>query len=240
MTLFTSALTVISDDQLCQQSRAGDREAFGRIVERYQSLICSLAYSACGNLSRSEDLAQETFVTAWQKLGELRETSKLRAWLCGIVRNLASNAARREQRRGGPAESLELLDEQAAPEADPAAHAVTHEEETLLWSSLAGLPENYREPMVLFYRQGQSVAEVAKSLELSEDAIKQRLSRGRTLLRDEMAKLVETTLTRTRPTAAFTVAVLVALGVTLVCALRKVGRICGRTWRPIKCALMSW
>lgn len=211
MTLFTSALTVISDDQLCQQSRAGDREAFGRIVERYQSLICSLAYSACGNLSRSEDLAQETFVTAWQKLGELRETSKLRAWLCGIVRNLASNAARREQRRGGPAESLELLDEQAAPEADPAAHAVTHEEETLLWSSLAGLPENYREPMVLFYRQGQSVAEVAKSLELSEDAIRQRLSRGRTLLRDEMAKLVETTLTRTRPTAAFTVAVLVAL-----------------------------
>lgn len=201
----------MSDDQLCQQSCAGDREAFGRIVERYQAMVCSLAYSACGNLSRSEDLAQDTFVAAWQKLGELREPSKLRAWLCGIVRNLAANAARREQRRGGPAESLDLVAEQATAEADPAAHAVTHEEETLLWRSLAGLPETYREPMVLFYRQGQSVAEVANSLELSEEAIKQRLSRGRTMLREEMTALVESTLTRTRPTAAFTVGVLVAL-----------------------------
>ncbi len=78
-------LGVKSDEQLWRQCCAGDREAFGQIVERYQSLVCSLAYSACGNLSRSEDLAQETFVTAWQRLGELREPSKLRAWLCGIV-----------------------------------------------------------------------------------------------------------------------------------------------------------
>ena len=213
MTLNKATFTVIPDDQLWRQSNAGDSEAFGKIVERYQSLICSLAYSACGNLSRSEDLAQETFVAAWQKLGELREPSKLRAWLCGIVRNLAANASRREQRRGGPAESLELIAEQLTETADPAEHAVTQEEETLLWRSLAGLPEIYREPMVLFYRQGQSISEVAKSLDLSEDAVKQRLSRGRTMLREEMTALVETTLTRTRPTAAFTIAVLVALPV---------------------------
>ncbi len=103
MTIPTVHSTMMSDDQLWRQSRAGDREAFGQIVERYQALVCSLAYSACGNLSRSEDLAQETFVTAWQKLGDLREPAKLRAWLCGIVRNLAANTARREQRRGGRA-----------------------------------------------------------------------------------------------------------------------------------------
>lgn len=201
----------VTDEQLWRQSLAGDREAFGRIVERYQALICSLAYSACGNLARSEDLAQETFVTAWQKLSELREPAKLRYWLCGIVRNLAANSLRREQRRGGPAESLDLIAEPIAEAADPAAHAVTHEEETLLWRSLAGLPETYREPMVLFYRQGQSVAEVATGLELSEDAVKQRLSRGRTLLREEMTALVESTLSRSRPGTAFTLGVLVAL-----------------------------
>ncbi len=211
MTLNTATLTVISDDLLWQQSRDGDRDAFGRIVERYRSLICSLAYSACGNLSRSEDLAQETFVAAWQKLGELREPAKLRAWLCGIVRNLAANAARRELRRGGPAESLDAVAEAPSLDADPSAQAVSEEEAQLLWRSLAGLPETYREPMVLFYRQGQSVAEVADALELSEDAVKQRLSRGRALLRDELATVVESTLTRTRPGAAFTVAVMVAL-----------------------------
>lgn len=211
MTMTTVHSTMMSDDQLWRQSRAGDREAFGQIVERYQSLVCSLAYSVCGNLSRSEDLAQETFVTAWQKLGDLREPAKLRAWLCGIVRNLAANAARREQRRGGPAESLDLVAEPAATEADPAAQVVSLEEEALLWRSLAGLPETYREPLVLFYRQGQSVAEVANALELSEEAVKQRLSRGRTMLRQEMTALVESTLTRTRPGTAFTVGVLVAL-----------------------------
>jgi RNA polymerase sigma factor (sigma-70 family) len=211
MTITTVNSTMMSDDQLWQQSRNGDREAFGRIVERYQSLVCSLAYSACGNLSRSEDLAQETFVTAWQKLGELREPAKLRAWLCGIVRNLSANASRREQRRGGPAESLDAVEEPTALEADPAAQAVTQEEAALLWRSLGGLPDTYREPMVLFYRLGQSVAEVANALELSEDAVKQRLSRGRTMLREEMTALVESTLTRTRPTVAFTMAVLVAL-----------------------------
>lgn len=123
MTLNTATLTVMSDDQLWLMSRSGDRDAFGRIVERYQSLICSLAYSACGNLSRSEDLAQETFVAAWQKLGELREPAKLRAWLCGIVRNLAANASRREQRRGGPAESLDAVAEAPSLDADPSAQA---------------------------------------------------------------------------------------------------------------------
>lgn len=204
-------MTTTPDDQLWLKSRDGDREAFGRIVERYQSLICSLAYSACGNLSRSEDLAQETFVTAWQKLGDLREPSKLRAWLCGIVRNLSANEFRREQRRGGPAESIDAVAEAPTDEADPASRAVSQEEADLLWRALAGMPDNYREPMVLFYREGQSILEVARALELTENTVKQRLLRGRSMLREEMTALVESTLKRTKPGVAFTAAVLVAL-----------------------------
>ena len=79
MNIETISLSVISDEQLWQKSQTGDREAFGHIVERYQSLICSLAYSACGDVARSEDLAQEAFIAAWQKLGELREPMRLRA-----------------------------------------------------------------------------------------------------------------------------------------------------------------
>jgi hypothetical protein len=101
--------------------------------------------------------------------------------------------------------------EEAAPGPDPAAQAVTQEEEALLWRALSGMPVPYREPMVLFYREHQSVAEVASVLDLSEEAVKQRLSRGRVMLREEMAALVESTLTRTRPAAAFTAGVLAAL-----------------------------
>src|SRR5690242_14777348 len=73
-----------SDAELVSRTLAGDRDAFSRIVSRYQILICSLAYSRIGHLGLSEDVAQETFITAWKHLRLLREPEKLRAWLCGI------------------------------------------------------------------------------------------------------------------------------------------------------------
>ena len=60
--------------------------------------ICSLAYSRIGNLGQSEDIAQETFITAWKHLRLLREPGKLRAWLCGIVPNRIYKTLRREGR----------------------------------------------------------------------------------------------------------------------------------------------
>jgi DNA-directed RNA polymerase specialized sigma24 family protein len=69
----------LNDAQLVAECLAGNREAFGRIVERHQTLVCSLAYSATGSLTQSEDLAQQTFVIAWRQLRDLREPPKLRA-----------------------------------------------------------------------------------------------------------------------------------------------------------------
>src|SRR3954467_13837765 len=98
-----------SDSELVAQSLAGNRDAFGRIVSRYQSLVCSLAYSATGSLSQSEDLAQDTFVTAWKQLRDLREPEKLPAWFCGIARNLIHNSLRKGGRE--PSHRAEPLEE---------------------------------------------------------------------------------------------------------------------------------
>src|ERR1041385_1854558 len=107
-----------NDADLVAASLAGNRDAFGQIVSRYQSLICSLAYSATGSLGQSEDLAQETFITAWKHLSHLRERSKLRAWLCGIARNRINSSLRREGREPlREAESLESVHE--APASEP-------------------------------------------------------------------------------------------------------------------------
>ena len=62
----------IRDARLVAEALDGNRDAFRLIVERYQTLISSLAYCATGNVSRSEDLAQETFLSAWKQLAELR------------------------------------------------------------------------------------------------------------------------------------------------------------------------
>jgi hypothetical protein len=112
------------------------------------------------------------------------------------------------------AEPLEAVDDSPAREALPSEQTIGREEEAILWRSLGKIPELYREPLILFYREHQSIESVAAELGLSEDAVKQRLSRGRKLLQEEVQAFVENTLRRTAPGQAFSNAVLAALPLT--------------------------
>jgi RNA polymerase sigma factor (sigma-70 family) len=181
------------NSQLVALSLGSDHDAFREIVNRYQNLIGALALSACGNVAKSEDLTQETFLVAWQRLKELQEPANLKTWLCGIVRNLARNAARKRN-----------------PIPLPGA-ATKRAEEAVMEQALCALPEKYREPLVLFYREEESIQNVAEALELSHEAVRQRLSRGRNILRDQMEATIGRTLRRTKPTSALTVAIMAAL-----------------------------
>ena len=98
-----------TDDDLLRRCRGGDHLAFGEIVNRYQGLVRALAFSACGERTRSEDIAQETFITAWKRLGDLRNVRKFRPWLCSIARSMARLAQRHASRR--PEGHAEVLDE---------------------------------------------------------------------------------------------------------------------------------
>jgi RNA polymerase sigma factor (sigma-70 family) len=229
------------DAELARQSQAGNRDAFGEVVARYQSLICSLAYSATGNIGRSEELAQETFLTAWKQLGSLREPQRLRSWLCGIARNLINNSFRREGRQPlDAAEPLEKAKEASGTEPLPSEQAISREEETLVWRALEQVPELYREPLVLFYREEKSVEAVAAQLELSQEAVRQRLARGRELLRAEVASLVEGVLRRSRPGRVFTLAVLAALpGLAVGSAKAAAFGAAGKTAAPAAKALLA-
>ena len=202
----------VNDAELVTATLSGSREAFGQIVARYQTLISSLAYSCTGNLSQSEDVAQETFIAAWKQLASLREPAKLRSWLCGIARNLTMDTLKKQGREPShAAEPLDAICEAAAPEPLPRDLTISNEEHEILWRSLARVPAVYREPLVLFYREHQSIEMVAAHLDLTEDAVKQRLSRGRKLLQDQVMGFIEGALERTSPGKVFTLAVLAAL-----------------------------
>lgn len=204
--------TTIDDARLVELGLEGNREAFGQLVARYQSPVCALAYSACGDISRSEDLAQETFIIAWRKLADLKEPAKFKPWLFGITRNLANNNCRQQFRN--PLAGAEPLDESLMTPAtvtNPSELAIGKEEEGILWRSLENIPEAYREPLVLFYREQQSTERVAAALDLSEEAVRQRLSRGRKLLQEQVLAFVEGALERTNPGQAFTLSVMASL-----------------------------
>ncbi len=202
----------LADHRLVELHLGGDHDAFRQIVERHQAMVCALAYCACGDVARSEDVAQKVFIAAWQQLPQLREPAKLRGWLGGITRNLAHDALRRAARTP-TSRADELSPDTAADAAGPREHTIGADEAALMWSALEGLPATYREPMVLFYREGRSAAAVAAALEISEDTARQRLARGRTMLTERMAKLVEETLERSAPTPAFAGMVILALPV---------------------------
>ena len=204
----TGSAMNVTDASLWELTCRDDRQAFEELVRRHQSVVSAVAYNGCGDLTQSEDIAQETFWAAWRERAALLDPTRLRSWLCGIARNLARNSNRRA------AKAASQLDESAEPMAttrEPADEAVSREEETLVWEALAEIPDNYREPLILFYREQQSVSEVAEALDLSSDAVKQRLSRGREMLREQVAAVVEGTLRRSRPQAGFTVAVMAGL-----------------------------
>lgn len=194
-----------SDTALVAACRSGQREAFAVIVGRYQRLVASIAYSATGDLAQSEDLAQDTFLTAWQQIGRLREPEKLRGWLGGMARRLSANARRREMREPAQrADSLQALDDRQAPEALPVEQLISREEQKLLWGALERIPETYRETLVLYYREGQSAEAVAAALGIAEAAVRQRLARGRKLLEAEVAAFVASALRQSAPGSAFT------------------------------------
>ncbi|HET7844880.1 MAG TPA: sigma-70 family RNA polymerase sigma factor [Xanthomonadales bacterium] len=201
-----------SDVVLVTRSAQGSRPAFAQIVERYQALVCSVAYSATGSITRSEDVAQETFIAAWRGIGALREPERLRAWLCGIARNLAHNTVRAHATEpANEALPIEAIADAPAEDALPGDRAIRDEEQAILWRAIGSIPDAYREPLVMFYREQKSIAHVAAALELSEDAVKQRLTRGRRLLQEEVAAFVEGALARSGPGKAFTLAVIAAL-----------------------------
>ena len=197
-----------SDAELVLAARRGDKRAFVEIVPRHQAMVCGVALAILGDFAASEDAGQEAFLTAWRKIHDLREPERLRAWLAQIARNAALGQLRRRRGHDTLEEALTVAEEGA----NPAEATATREEAALVRDCLARLPESYRLPLVLYYCDGKSVRSVAETLALSEDAVKQRLARGREMLQERMSALIETTLAEARPSTVFTMSVAVAIG----------------------------
>lgn len=198
--------TVSEAVQRWQKIAEGDTRAFAEFVDQYKNLVTSIAYSCIGDLPSSEDVAQEAFLVAWQSRHELSDPSKAVSWLSSIARNLARQCVRKQSAKSWASADLDstyMIQE----EPHPSERLVTDEEQQLVWGALEGIPEAYREVMILYYRESHSISDVALALEISEDAARQRLSRGRNLLRAEVERTIEAALVNSRPSVHFTASV---------------------------------
>src|SRR4051812_5174985 len=132
-----------TDIELVEASLRGEHEAFGHLVARYQDIVCAVSYSSTGDQVLSEDVAQETFIAAWRQLERLRNSTRLRPWLCGIARNLARTARKRRRR-----EDLVDADEQVASTTTPFDAAVHGDVERVVREALTKVPNAYREVLI--------------------------------------------------------------------------------------------
>jgi len=204
--------TTAKEVQLLKKCLKGNSQAFEGIVAKYQELICAITFSGVTDVQQSEELAHQTFINAWNKLPQLKDLAKFRPWLCTIARNNIRNFFDKSQRDIiAKAKPMENINDTAAAEAGPLESTIKKEHEELVSDAIRRIPEQYREPLVLYYRQQKSVKQVAQALDLSEDVVKQRLQRGRKMLKEQLGSIVEKTLSATGPKKGFTAAVIASV-----------------------------
>ncbi|MFT3913552.1 MAG: RNA polymerase sigma factor [Anaeromyxobacteraceae bacterium] len=193
----------------------GDREAFGRVVTATSGLVTAITAAETRDLETSRDAAQEAYLHAWRDLSALRNPSSFLPWLRELARRRAREAREKLGRLVTGDAAANALEAAVEAGPDAAQRLLAAEERRALAEAMAALPDDARETVVLYYREGRSAAQVARLLGLSEEAVWQRLTRARAALRADLLARAGDVLERTTPGAAFTAAVLAALGTGL-------------------------
>ena len=212
MTLSLSADATIRE--ALPAARAGDASAYGRIVAACQNAVTAVALAITRDVQASEDVAQEAFLNAWQHLDRLHNPDSFLPWMRQIARNLARDHLRRQGERPLDGPNAELAMAMAADPGPQPMHRVLDEErEAAAAELIASLPEDSRETLVLFYREGQSSQQVALLLGITDAAVRKRLSRTRQQVRDDLLRRFGEFARDSAPGAAFTGIVVGGLGV---------------------------
>ena len=172
-----------SDAELVRAVRSGDREAYGRLADRYLGSVYAAAIRITCNAAAAEDVAQDTILRALQRLDLYDMKHPFRNWLLKIATNLALNQlrSRRRERLLHERVAADELRNGHAAEADDAIPSRSHWQQ---W--LSQLDESQRAAIVLFHFHELPYAEIAQVLNLPLNTVRTLLHRGRRRLRDVM------------------------------------------------------
>ena len=173
----------ILEAELIERSKRGDQVAYGELVRRYTRLVITVAARSGAPGDLAQDLAQETFLRAWQNIRGFapKGDNSFRAWLCRICHNLAVDALR----RGRPA--VELDEELRGGSADnPAASYLRSEAAAEVRARVDQLPEASRVVLALREFEGLSYGEISHALNIPVGTVMSRLNYARNALRKSL------------------------------------------------------
>lgn len=173
----------VDDSALVARARAGDASAFDSLVRRHLRRAFSLAYRVLRHREDAEDLVQDAFMTAYQRLDTFEAGRPFAPWFMRIVFNRALNARKaRAVRR-----TDDVPDEVAAVTPPPDRDVEEQDERSRVRRALASLPERQRLVLEMFELEGYSAAEVGAILEISVGTVRWYAHEGRAALRRVLA-----------------------------------------------------
>ena len=161
------------DIEMVVAARGGDRAAFGRLYERYGRMVHGVLLARLPR-RQVEDLVQDVFLAALERLDTLRDPAHFGAWLATIARNRATDFHRRAR------ETVEVTEELSAPEQSGQAEALA------VLAMLRDLPDAYRETLVLRLVEGMTGPEIAARTGMTDGSVRVNLTRGMKLLRAKL------------------------------------------------------
>ena len=175
---------IVHDDQeLVDLARTGDLSAFESLYRMHRDRIHGLIWRLCGgDHGLAEDLLQEAFVRAWQKLESFRGDSRFGTWLHRLSANVALSDRRARVRRARLEMPMDELAERTAVGASDVSAALKQD----LEQAIARLPQRARSVLVLYDIEGYSHSEIAGMMGMAEGSSKAQLHRARKLLREAL------------------------------------------------------
>lgn len=174
-----SAAEVSEDTLLVSAAQAGDRSAFGRLYERYARMVHGILLGKVPSVA-ADDLTQDVFLKALQRLSTLRAREKFGAWLAAIARNMATDYHRNPIKE-------DSLDDQPDEGGLAASPTSADGEAAAVLKSIRRLPEAYRETLILRLVEGMTGPEIAAHTGLTPGSVRVNLHRGMQQLRAQLA-----------------------------------------------------
>ena len=169
-------MTEPDDTEFVRRTLAGDREAFGSLVGRYQKPLFNLAYGILDDADEAEEIAQAAFVKAFENLSSYDPSRKFFSWLYRIALNEALTSANRRRR-------FSRIEADVADDSGGGSTEERTEDEEMLRAAVTALKPDHRAVVVLKHLQGLSYTEISQVLNTPEKTVKSRLFSARLALR---------------------------------------------------------
>ncbi len=172
-------MSLTTDQQLIEQTLRGDTSSFGKLVERYQDFVFTIAFRIMKVREEAEEVAQDSFIKAYESLNSFRGESKFSSWLYSIAYRKGLDALRKNKKYKA-SEIIDDITEGEVSGIEDALHYLEDEErKKAIQDCILKLASDEATIITLYYFQDQSVREISTITELSEDNIKVKLYRSR-------------------------------------------------------------